>query len=121
MPTLPHLKSHSKSTLDEILHDAVSSHQTPAVFLGATNEKEEVYWACEGEKEFGKEGESVTEDTGESWGGVGRQSGADWVWCCWLGVVLQLFSMTKFITTVSPGVVCSGIVIAFWLDWVGVF
>ena len=67
MPPLPHLKPQAKQTLDDLLHSTVSSHQTPAVFLGATNEREEVYWGCEGEKEFGEGGEEVTEDTGESW------------------------------------------------------
>ena len=66
MPPLPHLKPHAKQTLDDLLHSTVKSHSTPAVFLGATNEREEVYWGCEGEKEFGEGGEEVTEDTGES-------------------------------------------------------
>ena len=70
MPPNPHLKPTAKQTLDGILHQAVSSRQTPAVFLGATNEEEEVYWACEGEKEFGEGGEEVTEDTGECGEGV---------------------------------------------------
>lgn len=80
MPPKPQLKPQAKQTLDEILHQAVSSRQTPAVFLGATNEEEEVYWACEGEKEFGEGGEEVTEDTGEFGEGVMWEVGGRVMW-----------------------------------------
>ncbi|ORY32004.1 beta-lactamase/transpeptidase-like protein [Naematelia encephala] len=76
---LPTISPKGKATLDALLAKTVEERTVPAVFFGATNAKEELYFNSKGEKVFGQpeEGEVYSDTT------------------------LQLFSMTKFITTIA--------------------
>jgi hypothetical protein len=75
---LPTLRSGAKERIDEILVRTVEGRTLPAIFLGATNAKETIYWNQAGERVFGdaSAGE-VDEDT-----------------------YTEIFSQTKFITCV---------------------
>lgn len=67
-----------RAALDDLLEREVASRDIPATFFGVTNADEEIYWACAGDKEYGNPAEQVTDQT-----------------------YLQLFSMTKLVTSVS--------------------
>ncbi|RSH89119.1 hypothetical protein EHS25_002785 [Saitozyma podzolica] len=76
---LPTLRSGAKERIDEILVRTVEGRTLPAIFLGATNAKETIYWNQAGERVFGdaSAGE-VDEDT-----------------------YTEIFSQTKFITCLA--------------------
>lgn len=69
-----------RAALEGLLHREVGSRVIPATFFGAANADGEIFWACAGEVEYG----------GNARGEVNDQT------------VLQLFSMTKLVTSVSP-------------------
>lgn len=63
----PSLSPEGKRALDDYIHKTAGDKKVPAVFFGATNGKEEIYFGCAGEKVFGKPGEGeVTPETSES-------------------------------------------------------
>ena len=92
---VPQLKQTGKEALDQFLQKIVQDKKVPAAFLGATNKDGELYFECGGDRVFGKPDEGqVTPDTGQlylkaRWNTISDIS------------VLQLFSMTKFMTSVS--------------------
>ncbi|KAK8858905.1 hypothetical protein IAR55_003136 [Kwoniella newhampshirensis] len=76
---LPTLAAEGEKSLDDFLSKEVGSREIPALFIGATNAKEEIYFSVDGEVTFGEHDKGkVTEDT-----------------------TLSIFSMTKFITTIA--------------------
>ena len=93
---VPQLKQTGKAALDQFLQKTIQDKKVPAAFLGATNKDGELYFECEGDRVFGKPDEGqVTPETGQSY--IIRSS------CDTMSdiSVLQLFSMTKFMTSVS--------------------
>lgn len=52
--TLKGLKPGGKQALDAFLDEVVRGRQVPAAFLGATTGDEEIYFACGGDKVFGR-------------------------------------------------------------------
>lgn len=85
MPPLPrpHVTPAGRAALTSLLKREVGSRTIPATFMGAANADGEIFWACAGEKEYGSP-EQVTDKT-----------------------VLQIYSMTKLITSVSTSI-CVG-------------
>ncbi|KAI5480308.1 hypothetical protein MNV49_001267 [Pseudohyphozyma bogoriensis] len=76
---LPTLTPEATKPIDAFLKTTVAEGKVPAVFFGATNAKETIYFNQGGEKVAGNPGEGmVDEDT-----------------------VIQIFSMTKLITTIA--------------------
>lgn len=53
MVALPTISSSARGPLDEFLQENVQSRRVPAMFIGATNAKEEIYFNQAGEKVFG--------------------------------------------------------------------
>ncbi|WRT69885.1 uncharacterized protein IL334_006876 [Kwoniella shivajii] len=53
MTSIPRLTSSGKESLDKLLKKTVDRRHVPAVFYGATNAKEEIYYNQYGEKVFG--------------------------------------------------------------------
>ncbi|KAK4703820.1 hypothetical protein P7C70_g2387, partial [Phenoliferia sp. Uapishka_3] len=76
---LPNLSPAGKQRLDEFLIETVNGREVPALFFGATNATEIIYFNQAGERVFGEpEKGAVDENT-----------------------TLQLFSMTKFVTAIG--------------------
>lgn len=81
----PQVTTAGRTALSALLKREVSAQRIPATFMGVTNADGELFWASAGLKEFGNptSGE-VTDDT-----------------------MLQLFSMTKLVTSVClPSLPC---------------
>lgn len=75
----PQVTQAGKAALTDLLNREVGAGRIPATFIGATNADGELFWARAGEKEFGKRDlGDVDDDT-----------------------ILQLFSMTKLVTSVG--------------------
>ncbi|WVW87132.1 hypothetical protein I302_109189 [Kwoniella bestiolae CBS 10118] len=55
MTALPTVSAQGKESLDKLLEETVDRRHVPAVFYGATNAKEEIYFNQYGEKVFGDE------------------------------------------------------------------
>jgi len=92
----PSFKDSGKKALDDLLERTIRERKVPAAFFGATDKNGELYFNCGGERVFGSPDEGqVTPDTGEfrSWSSSGTITDES---------VLQLFSMTKFMTAVGP-------------------
>lgn len=53
MSSLPTITSEGCAKIDSFLGSVVDSRRVPAMFLGATNAQEEIYWSCAGDKVFG--------------------------------------------------------------------
>ena len=63
---LPTLTTSGKQALDQSLNKTVEAQRVPAVFFGATNAKQEIYFECGGDRVFGRPDEGkVTPDTCE--------------------------------------------------------
>ncbi|TXT06308.1 uncharacterized protein COLE_05639 [Cutaneotrichosporon oleaginosum] len=68
-----------RTALENLLHREVSSRAIPATFFGAANADGEIFWSCAGEVEYGSSARGeVTDQT-----------------------CLQMFSMTKLVTSVA--------------------
>jgi methyl acetate hydrolase len=64
MTALPTLKEDGRSTLDAYLQESVAQQHTPALFFGATNAKETIYFNQAGEIKFDDPSSGqVNEDT----------------------------------------------------------
>lgn len=74
----PTITAEGRERLDKYLHEHATSGQIPAMFLGATTAEDEIYFGSEGDRYYGEP------DKGKVDGDT----------------TLQLFSMTKFMTTV---------------------
>jgi hypothetical protein len=53
MSLLPTITSEGRAQIDSFLSSVVGSRRVPAMFVGATNAQEEIYWSCAGDKVFG--------------------------------------------------------------------
>nr|XP_031858552.1 uncharacterized protein CI109_006075 [Kwoniella shandongensis]KAA5525624.1 hypothetical protein CI109_006075 [Kwoniella shandongensis] len=76
---LPALSKNGARSLDSLLKKEVDSRDVPALFFGATNAKEEIYFSCDGDVKFGDEAKGTVDAE----------------------TTLMMFSMTKFITTIA--------------------
>jgi hypothetical protein len=124
MSALPTLTSEGRKNIDSFLEETVESRRVPAVFFGATNAKEEIYFNQAGEKAFGDASQGdIGPDTSESTaypsileaqalvGGLPNVYGFDGpmfdsqvspsLRIAVLIIVTELWSQTKFFTCVS--------------------
>lgn len=63
----PTLSTEAKQKLDSVLAYQVKEGNVPALFFGATNAKEEIYFNCGGKAQVSKpDASDVTPDTSES-------------------------------------------------------
>jgi CubicO group peptidase (beta-lactamase class C family) len=69
-----------RAALESLLHREVGSRAIPATFFGAANADGEIFWDCAGEVEYGSAARGEVNDQ----------------------TCLQLFSMTKLVTSVGP-------------------
>lgn len=95
----PTLDEHGKQNLSKLLNDTVNANKTPAVFVGATTAGETLYLDCAGDVVCGSpDSGKVDLDTSESCGRL------QCVACLnrFFVTALQLYSTTKFVTTVRP-------------------
>lgn len=54
MSSVPVLRSGGKAAIDNFLHESAVDDSIPAVFFGATNAKEQLYYEAEGDMVFGE-------------------------------------------------------------------